>query len=42
MWMCRKVLDLAPGVNDMRMLFADVHFVHEGGRGRTLKVVVVE
>jgi hypothetical protein len=29
-------------VNDVRALFPDVYFVHEGACGRTLKVVVVE
>jgi hypothetical protein len=38
----RKVLDLALGMNDVRALVPDVYFVHEGGRGKTLKVVVVE
>jgi hypothetical protein len=38
----RKVLDLAPGVNDVRTLFPDSYFAHEDGCGRTLKVVVAE
>jgi YVTN family beta-propeller protein len=38
----RKVLDLRPGPNSTLGLAPGVYFVHEGGRGKTQKVVVVE
>jgi|GEM_PF-2315231 len=38
----RKVLDLRPGPNSTKGLAPGVYFVHEGGRGKTQKVVIVE